>query len=114
MTRRVFPRLCRLACETERKLDGPANRLRQGYGGQEAGHRDGPAKAGHYVLFLLLLLLAAPTRGLAQPEQPPAAAGEPRAAETQATPERPAAGETPEKAEGVGAEDTEHEEGIVP
>src|SRR6266446_6268162 len=92
MTRRVFPHLCRFACETERKLDGPA-------------------KAG---LFLLLFLLAAPTRGLAKPEQPPAAAGEPRAAETQATPERPAAGETPEKAEGVGAEDAEHEEGIVP
>ena len=87
MARRVFPRLCRRACETERKLNGPA-----------------PL----YVLFLLLLLPAAPTRGLAQAEQP-------RAAETQATPERPAAGETQEKAEGVeGAEEAEHEEGLVP
>ena len=89
MARRVFPRLCRLACETERKLDGPAkaghhvhkdgpaNPLRQGYGGREAGH---------YVLLLLVLLLAAPSWGLAQPEWLPAA-------ETQATPERPAEGE---------------------
>src|SRR5438034_710584 len=29
--------------------DGPANRLRQGSAGPEAGHHDGPAKAGHYV-----------------------------------------------------------------
>jgi F-type H+-transporting ATPase subunit b len=58
-------------------------------------------------------LLAAPIRGLAQPEQPPATAGEPRAAETQATPERPAAGEA--QAEGVeGAEEGEHEEGLLP
>jgi F-type H+-transporting ATPase subunit b len=105
MTRRVFPRLCRLACETERKLDGPA----------KAGYGNGPAKAGHYVLFLLLLLVAAPIRGLAQPEQPPATAGEPRVAETQATPERPAAGEPQARAEGVeGAEEAEHEEGLLP
>ena len=88
MARRVFPRLCRRACETERKLNGPA-----------------PL----YVLFLLLLLPAAPTRGLARAEQPPATAGEPRAAETQATPERPAAGETQAGGEGV-----EHEEGLLP
>jgi F-type H+-transporting ATPase subunit b len=100
MTRRVFPRLCRLACETERKLNGPAPfASAQG------------RKAGHYVLFLLLLLLAAPIRGLARAEQPPATAVEPpRATETQATPERPAAGETQPGGEGV-----EHEqEGLLP
>ena len=132
MARRVFPRLYRLACETECKLNGPAPfasaqgrkaALQQAQGGPDqrrrAGHyKDGPAKAGHYVLFLLLLLPAAPTRGFAQPEQPPATAGETRAAEGQATPERPAAGEAQAGAEGAeraeGAEGAEHEEGLLP
>ena len=114
MTRRVFPRLCRLACETERKLSGPAAAFRQAVGPAPFAFAQG-SKAGHYVLFLLLLLLAAPIRGLARPEQPPATAGEPRAAETQGTPERPAAGEPQARAEGVeGAEEAEHEEGLLP
>ena len=115
MTRRVFPRRCRLACETGRKLSGPVKAGRP-------VHKDGPApfasaqgrKAGHYVLVLLLLLIT-PTRGFAQPEQPPATAGETRAAEGQATPERPAAGEAQAGAEGAeGADTAEHEEGLLP
>ena len=93
MTRRLIARLCRVACETERKLKGPA-------------------KTGRYVLFLLVLLLAAPTWGLAQPEQSPTTAGEPRAAETPATPERAAAAAPQAGAEG--AEGVEHEEGLLP
>src|SRR5256885_5753990 len=117
MARRLFPRLCRVACETERKLNGLAAtfRLRRwGYVGQVAGARLRPAwKAGHYVLFVLfvlLLVLVVPTRAFAQPERPPATAGKTRAAEGQATPEKPAAGE----AQTEGAEDVEHREGLLP
>ncbi|HEY7185828.1 MAG TPA: hypothetical protein VH436_04730, partial [Vicinamibacterales bacterium] len=42
------------------KVVGPADHLRQGSGGQEAGPHDGPAEAGHYVRQWLLRLTAVP------------------------------------------------------
>jgi F-type H+-transporting ATPase subunit b len=94
MARRLMLLLRRVACEIERKLSHPA-------------------KAGHYVLLLVVLLLAAPLLAFAQqPEQPPTTAGEPRAAEPQATPGVPAAGEVQEGVEH--AEGAEHAEGLLP
>jgi F-type H+-transporting ATPase subunit b len=99
--------LSRPACETGRKLNctpGPA----------KAGHHPRrPAKAGHYVLLLVMLLLAMPPLAFGQePERPPTTAGEARPAETQATPETPAAGEAQEAVEHEEA--AEHEEGLLP
>ena len=100
MARRLMLRVCRLACETGRKLNRPA-------GAFAARRLRRARKAGHSVLFLFMILLAAPTRAFAQPEPPPTTtAGETRPAETQATPETPAAGETQEGAE--------HAEGLLP
>ena len=91
-----MPDLSRPACETERKLN----------------YTPGPAKAGHYVLLLVMLLLAMPPVAFAQePERPPTTAGETRPAETQVTPEAPAAGEPQEAVE---HEEAEHEEGLLP
>ena len=126
MTRRVIARLCRLACETERKLNGPAPVAC--VQGRKAGHyleETGPAKAGHYVqeyvvsavaaFLAVMLLLGTPRVASAQPQSPPTTTGETRAAETQATPERPASGEPQAGAERVeGAEGAEHEEGLLP
>ena len=113
MPRRLMSRLCRLACETERKLnaDPPAafafaqarNRLRQGCGAQEAGHYVLCA-VGLYAV-VAVILLAAPSRATAQPEPSPTTAGEARAGETQTAAEKPAAAET---------EEGEHQEGVVP
>ena len=96
MARRLMFVLRRFACEIERKLSRPAK-------------ADGPAKAGHYVLLFVVLLLVAPPLAFAQPEQPPTTAGETRASETQATPEAPAAGEAQEVEHAEGAE---HAEGL--
>jgi F-type H+-transporting ATPase subunit b len=125
MTRRLIARLCRRACETERKLNGPAAafRLRRcGSGGQVAAARLRRArKAGHRVLsavsaiLAVMLLLGTSRLASAQRQSPPTTAGETRAPETQGTPERPAAGETRASGEVVeGAAGAEHEEGLLP
>ena len=102
-------RLSRLACETERKL----NRTQAGHARRLAEAAGGPAKAGHYVLLLVMLLLAMPAAAFAQqPERPPTPAGEARPAETQATPEARPAGEPQEAVEH--GEAAEHEEGLLP
>jgi len=89
--------LSRAACETERKLK----------------HTARPAKAGHHVLLLLMILLVwAPPAFAQEPERPPTTAGEARPAETQATPETRAAGEPQEAVEHEEAAD--HEEGLLP
>ena len=81
--------LWRFACEIERKLSLPVK------AGRHVRH-DGPAKAGHYVLLLGVLLLAVQPLAFAQqPEQRPTTAGETQAAR-----------ETPEPAE--------HAEGLLP
>lgn len=96
-------RLARLACETQRKPDtGPA-----AFASAQA------RKAGHDVLsaavlcaVVAVILSGIPLPASAQPGSLPTTAGETRAAEAQATPETPAAGETQEGAE--------HDGGVIP
>lgn len=96
-------RLCRLACETGRKLDADPAAVASARA-RTAGHRAFCA----IVLFAVVAvaLLSTPRLASAQSESSPRTAGETRVAETQATPETPASAATPEGAE--------HKEGILP
>src|SRR5580765_2882728 len=103
MARRPMLLVSRPACETERKLKHPrkaAQPLRRPATSLRAFRATSWQEAGHYVLLLVMLLLAAPPLAFAQePERPPTTAGEARPAETQAAPETPAAGEPREAVE---------------
>jgi F-type H+-transporting ATPase subunit b len=95
MPRRLMLRLCRRACETERKLNGPA-----------------PFASSVFLAAVIALTLwCTPFAAAAQPEPPPATAGETVPTETHA-PETAAGAETQEGA--AHEADAAHEEGLLP